>query len=164
MIDLQESIRRLAVQAEAMDALARALPDEALAWSPSPDDWSLRDLAGHLLNEERGDFRRHLKTMFGEPGQPGAPAVVEDGRQALADFMAERRASLAWLASLTTPDWEATIELHFGAGERLTLSAGDMLVSWVEHDVLHLRQMVELLHAWNVHQAPPYALEYAGGW
>jgi hypothetical protein len=39
-----------------------------------------------------------------------------------------------------------------------------MLVSWVEHDVLHLRQMVELLHAWNVHQAPPYALEYAGGW
>jgi hypothetical protein len=37
--------------------------------------------------------------MFGEPGQPGAPAVVEDGRQALADFMPS--AAPRW------PGWQA---------------------------------------------------------
>ena len=46
----------------------------------------------------------------------------------------------------------------------MTLSAGDMLVSWVEHDILHLRQMVELMHGWNVKRASPYSVQYAGGW
>jgi hypothetical protein len=164
MIDLQECIRRLSVQAEAIAALVRAFPDEALAWSPGPDVWSPRDVAGHLLNEERGDFRRHLKEMFGEPAGPSGPVALEDGRQALAEFMAERRASIAWLSALAAPDWAVSVELHFGSGESLTFSAGDMLVSWVEHDVLHLRQMVELLHAWNGRQAAPYALRYAGDW
>ena len=84
--------------------------------------------------------------------------------------MAERGASTAWLATLqapdrAAPDWDTTIQLRFGPSEETaTFSAGDMLVSWVEHDVLHLRQLVELLHAWNERQAAPYSVDYAGGW
>ena len=46
----------------------------------------------------------------------------------------------------------------------MTISTGDMLVSWVEHDILHLRQIVELMHACNVQWASPYSVMYAGGW
>jgi hypothetical protein len=39
-----------------------------------------------------------------------------------------------------------------------------MLVSWVEHDILHLRQLGELMHGWNEQQTAPYSVQYAGGW
>jgi hypothetical protein len=46
----------------------------------------------------------------------------------------------------------------------LVLSAGDVLVSWVAHDFLHIRQLNEVLYAWNEKQASPYSVQYAGGW
>jgi hypothetical protein len=77
----------------------------------------------------------------------------------------EREASLAWLKALDAPDWDYKAHASFGPNhETITLSAGDVLLSWVEHDYLHLRQMIELLHARNVKQAAPYSLNYAGGW
>ena len=90
---------------------------------------------------------------------------VESCRQALEGFLIEREASIKWLRALKSPDWDVTSQWPFGpAGDVTTFSAGDVLLSWVEHDVLHLRQMIELLHAWNEKQAPPYSLQYAGGW
>jgi hypothetical protein len=44
------------------------------------------------------------------------------------------------------------------------LSAGDMLMSWVAHDLLHLRQLVELHYAYHKQQAQPYDIGYAGDW
>jgi hypothetical protein len=44
------------------------------------------------------------------------------------------------------------------------MSAGDLLASWVAHDVLHMRQLVELQRAYVVHLAEPYNTEYAGPW
>ena len=44
------------------------------------------------------------------------------------------------------------------------LSAGDMLTSWAAHDLLHLRQLVELRFAYLARQARPYSLDYAGEW
>ncbi|MFH1085349.1 MAG: DinB family protein [Chloroflexota bacterium] len=164
MLNLQDSIRQLASNAEAIRALAQTFSDEQAQWKPSPDIWALKEVMRHLYNEERGDFRWHLKTMRGESPPPRQHVAVEDSRQALAGFLAERETSLAWLAALEAPDWEVTTELRFGPSETITLSAGDMLVSWVEHDILHLRQMVELMHAWNEQQAAPYSVRYAGGW
>ena len=164
MIHLQDAIRQLTANAEAIRALVQTFSAEQAPWKPDPDTWSLKDVLEHLYNEERIDFRRHLKGMFGESLPPREYIHVEDSRQALTDFMAEREASIAWLAALDSPDWEATTELRFGPSETLTLSAGDMLVSWVEHDILHMRQLVELMHGWNEKQATPYSVRYAGEW
>jgi hypothetical protein len=164
MIHLQEAIRQLAANAEAIRALVQTFSAEQAPWKPDPDTWSLKEVMEHLYNEERGDFRRYLKGMFGEPLPPREHIRVEDSVQALANFLAEREASIAWLAALDSPDWEATTQLRFGPSETLTLSAGDMLVSWLEHDILHMRQLVELMHAWNERQADPYSVQYAGGW
>ena len=39
-----------------------------------------------------------------------------------------------------------------------------MLVAWLAHDLLHLRQLVELQRAWDERQFASYFLEYAGDW
>jgi uncharacterized damage-inducible protein DinB len=164
MIHLQDAIRQLTANAEAIRALVQTFSVEQAQWKPDPDTWALKDVMEHLYNEERIDFRRHLKGMFGEPLPPREYVHVEDSQQALAGLMAEREASIAWLSTLDSPDWEVTTDLRFGPSKTITLSAGDMLVSWVEHDILHMRQLVELMHGWNERQASPYSVRYAGGW
>ncbi len=164
MIDLPETIRQLDSQGEAIRALAQTFTEEQAGWKPDADTWSLKEVMEHLYNEERLDFRRHLKGMFGEPKPPAQRIEVESARQGLEGFMAERQASLAYLAALREPDWGVRKEFRFGPSETMTLSTGDMLVSWVEHDILHLRQIVELMHACNAREASADAVTYAGGW
>jgi uncharacterized damage-inducible protein DinB len=164
MIDLPEIIRQLASQGEAIRVLAQVFTEEQAAWKPDADTWSLKDVMQHMYNEERLDFRRHLKGMFGEPQPPDQRLAVETARQGLEGLLAERQASIAWLSALRSPDWDITKELRFGPNDTLTISAGEMLLSWVEHDILHLRQIVELMHACNERQASPNSVMYAGGW
>lgn len=164
MIDLLEAIRQLTANAEAIRALAQAFPVEQAHWKPSPDTWAMKDVLEHLYNEERLDFRRHLKKMWGDPPPPMEHISLADSRQALDAFLAERKDSIAWLSTLEAPDWDVTKQIHFGPSKVMTISTGDLLVSWVEHDILHLRQMVELMHAWNEQQASPYSVWYAGEW
>ena len=58
----------------------------------------------------------------------------------LQNFLNERQNSLAWLAGLGSPNLEQ-YETHPVAGK---FHAGDMLAAWVAHDLLHLRQLIEL--------------------
>jgi hypothetical protein len=39
-----------------------------------------------------------------------------------------------------------------------------MVASWVAHDVLHMRQLVELTWAWTTRLVAPYKVNYAGTW
>ncbi|NLG51790.1 MAG: DinB family protein [Chloroflexi bacterium] len=164
MINLDEVIRQLTNNAEAIRALAQTISDEQATWKPDPESWSMQEVMEHLYNEERTDFKLRLKWFFGEPSQRPEYLSVESIRQALDGFLAERQASIAWLSALDAPDWNVTTLLRFGPDEAITMSAGDMLLSWVEHDILHMRQLVELRHGWNARQASPHSLRYAGEW
>jgi hypothetical protein len=171
MINIDEIVRMMSGTAEAMHSLVGSISDEHARWKPGPDTWSMMQVMEHVYNEERIDFRKILKRMLNEPFQPSGEspqeeyAPVASCRQALAGFMVEREESILWLRGLHAPDWEVTSQWPFGP-ERVmtTFSAGDVLLSWVEHDLLHLRQVIELLHAWNEKQASPCSLQYAGGW
>ena len=44
------------------------------------------------------------------------------------------------------------------------MTAGQMLLSWLAHDMLHLRQMAELHHRYIEAAAAPESVDYAGGW
>lgn len=164
MINLQETIHQLAANAEAIRALAQTFSDEQARWKPDQENWSVQEVLTHLYNEERMDFRLRLKWFCGESSQQPGYISVESSRQALEGFLAERQASIAWLSAFEPPDWNMTTLLHFGPDETITISAEDMLLSWVEHDILHMRQLVELMHGCNVQQASPYSVKYAGGW
>ena len=171
MINTEEIIRQLTGNAEAVRALVQTISDEQAQWKPDPESWSMKEVMEHVYNEERIDFRKHLREMLSDPPQPWGEwrheehiSTVSCG-QALEGFLVEREASIAWLTALESPDWDAASQAPFGpAGDILVLSAGDVLVAWVAHDFLHIRQMNELLYAWNEKQAAPYSVQYAGGW
>ncbi len=61
--------------------------------------------------------------------------------------------------TLDQPDWDAVAEMRWGK-----LTAGDMLASWLAHDLLHLRQCIELRYQLTSKAVQPYRVEYAGEW
>ena len=73
--------------------------------------------------------------------------------------MAERSTSLDWLKGLESANWATSHKASFG-----TIAAGDLLASWVAHDNLAIRQLVELRRARLERMAHPYSLDYAGPW
>jgi hypothetical protein len=170
MISISEIIRQLSANAEGIRALLESVPDEQARWKPDPETWSLKETMEHVSNEERIDFRRHLRELLHDPAQtwgssePKEYLAAASCSQALESFLAERKDSIAWLRSLKSPDWSLTQQIRFGPEEVMTISAGDVLVSWVAHDHLHFRQLNELLFAWNEQQAAPHSVRYAGGW
>ena len=109
--------------------------------------------------------------MLHRPGEPW-PAIDPEGwpisrryqegdlPTALARFVAARAASLAWLESLPSPDW--TTESTHPRG--FTLRAGDLLTSWLAHDIIHIRQIDRLHRAWLVEVLSDFSTEYAGPW
>ncbi len=164
-------IAALEANAPTIAALVRALPPEQARWRPTPADWSVLEVINHLADEEREDFRLRLDTALHRPGTtvppndsadwPAARAYNErDPAESLARFLDERRRSLAWLRALTAPDWSNAIP-RFSGG---VLRAGDLLAAWAVHDVLHLRQLVELQYHFLAAQAQPFGVGFAGEW
>lgn len=169
-VDLEAVRARLAGNARAIAALAEGVGPEQAAWKPDPAAWSLVETVAHLADEERLDFRARLELCLRDPSLPW-PAIDPAGwvaeraynrrplAEALADFQAERARSLAWLAGLVAPDWRLT-----AVRPVRSLSAGDLLHSWLAHDLLHLRQLLELQRAWLLRQAEDFDTGYAGDW
>ena len=170
LLDIPTARTRLAANARAIAALVEAVSPEQAAWKPSPADWSMLETLCHLADEERLDFRARLELCLRDPALPWPPIdpagwVTEraynrrEPAAALADFQAERAQSLAWLAGLAAPDWRRTAVRPIRS-----LSAGDLMASWLAHDLLHLRQLVELQRAWLAREADPFDIGYAGDW
>jgi hypothetical protein len=169
-MDLDYLISQMADSAQRIRVLAEGVSDEQARWRPDPDSWSILEVVNHLLDEEREDFRVMLDLALHRPDKPRpriAPGawVTERGYnqrdlgESLQGFLAARQESLAWLKELSSPDWEAVYEAPFGP-----IRAGDIFASWVAHDVLHMRQLVELHWAYTTHQLQPYKVDYAGQW
>jgi hypothetical protein len=150
--------------------LVEGTPQAEAEARPEADAWSMLEVVCHLYDEEREDFRQRLDYTLHKPGEKWPPIDPggwvtsreyneRDLKDALAGFLAERERSLAWLNSLKNPDWEASHEMPFGV-----MKAGDLLASWVAHDNLHTRQLVELRRSRLVRLSQPYDVRYAGDW
>ena len=169
-MDIELFANQMANQAGIIHSLTLGISDEQSRWKPDPQTWSLLEVINHLYDEERLDFRVRLDIILHHPAQPWPPInprgwVTErlynqrDLAQSLDDFLQERRISLAWLRGLESPDWQASVASLFG-----NFSAGDIFAAWVAHDLLHLRQLVELHWAYTLQAAQPYQVNYAGDW
>lgn len=160
----------LGQNADRISLLVEGISLEQARWKPDPESWSILEVVNHLLDEEREDFRVRLDIILHRPDEPWPPIDPQgwvhsrnyNGRDldsSLHDFLAERRASLNWLQTLESPDWDAGYETSFG-----TMRAGDMFAAWVTHDQLHMRQLVELQRAFTLRLVEPYDGRYAGPW
>jgi hypothetical protein len=169
-MDIHSANQQLKQQGQAILALAGELTLEQARWKPDADSWSVLEVMNHLVDEEVLDFRRHLDHILHTPTEPW-PEIDPQGwvtskhynerqlDETLIAFEAEREKSLAWLQTLTDPDWDSAVPMPWGH-----LNAGDMLAAWLAHDLLHLRQLIELRYALTSEESKPYRVEYAGEW
>ena len=168
---LDEMITQMTLQAERIRTLVNGVGDEQARWKPDAESWSILEVVNHLYDEEREDFRVRLDYMLHRPGEDAPPIdpqgwVTEraynqrDLAQSLSNFLAERQRSLDWLRGLGAPNLAAEVVMPWGA----VYHPGDMAAAWVSHDLLHLRQLVELHWAWTQRAVAPFAGDYAGEW
>jgi hypothetical protein len=162
--------RLLALNRDRVASLARGVLEDQARWKPNPESWSILEVVSHLADEEEFDFPVRLRIILEKTEKPW-PEIdpegwvtermynKEDLYSVLNRYMNLRNQSLEWLDTLENPDWGSSVAAPFGE-----ICAGDILVSWVTHDLLHLRQLVELQRYYLEEQARPFSLEYAGQW
>ena len=169
-LEFETLYQDLAHGAEIIRALVLGVTQVEAQVKSTPESWSILEVICHLADEEREDFRQRVDLSLNRPGEewppihPGAWVIERkynerDLEQSLNDFLAERATSLAFLKGLESADWNASTVTPYG--ER---KAGDLLTSWVAHDNLHMRQLVELRRVRLERLAAPYDIGYAGEW
>jgi hypothetical protein len=169
-MNLDYVIKRMGANAGIFESLARGISAEQARWKPAPDKWSMLEVVNHLHDEEREDFRQRLELVLTDPTLIWPPIAPQEwvrtraygGRdlnESLDNFLRERQKSLAWLGSLKSPNLESRHEREAGS-----LSAGDLLASWLAHDFLHIRQLTRLQWQYLTAMAIPFETDYAGPW
>jgi len=162
---------RLAASAHAIEALVATVEPDLARFRPAPGKWSILEILGHLVDEERLDFRARIESTLARPDDAW-PAidperwVREQDFNAhtidalLTSFLTERRRSLAWLAGLHGADW-GLAHRHPTLGD---FTAASLLCAWAAHDVLHIRQIGGVLYAHLSLATTPSRVDYAGAW
>jgi len=162
--------RQLALNRDRVAALARGISEDLTYWKPNEESWSILEVIYHLADEEEFDFPVRLQMIL-EKSEKAWPEIDPEGWvternyneadlfETLNRYVDLRNVALVWLDSLENPDWDIVYQAPFGE-----ITAGDMFVSWVTHDLMHLRQLIELQRFYLVEQAKPYRLDYAGDW
>ena len=129
------------------DEVARVLDGRAdLATRPAPDEWSIAELVGHLI-ETDGVFRSRVTTVLDSDGVPvldsRRPWTLHEGKgyehmsgdALLTAFRATRAETIALVEGLTDTDWIRKGTVRGTANSVLDLG------SWLaNHDVGHLAQ------------------------
>lgn len=149
----------------------RKLADEDASWKPPSQNWSILEIVCHLIDEEREDFRKRIELTLDNPQKmwpsinPELWAVDRSYNQRnfqemLNELESERATSVKWLKGLDQPNWYETYEHpHLGP-----IRAGDLVVSWVAHDQLHVRQIAKRKHEMINRDAGSFSSSYAGDW
>ena len=151
-------------------ALLAGITQEEARIKPKADTWSILETLCHLHDEERLDFRARLDAILTMPAESWEPidpeGWVSSRRYNLQDFddakerfFTERSKSLDWLRGLENAEWGASHTSSLGP-----ITAGDMFASWVAHDNLAIRQLVELRRARLERITRPHSIDYAGPW
>jgi len=165
-----ELYQELVNSTEIIRALIANISQEDAQLKPSPESWSILEVVCHLYDEEREDFREHLDFILHRQNeewhQIDPQSWVTDRKYNEKNFLEkqmmffeERRKSLDWLIDQSSVDWDTTYTSEYGS-----VPAGEMFASWIAHDNLHIRQLVELKRFLIEKMTQPYAIGYAGDW
>lgn len=170
-LDVAPLVASLRRNADVIAAMVADLPAEQARWKPAPDQWSVLEVVTHLADEEVEDFRARVDSTLHRPGETWSPIdpqgwAVErrynegSPAAALERFRRARTESIEWLAGLTDADWTCSYE-HPKLGP---IRAGDLLISWVAHDHIHIRQLNRIQRELVVSRASGFSPGYAGRW
>ena len=162
--------QELVYSTEMIRALLNGISQQYAQVKPDQETWSILEVVCHLYDVEREDFREHLDFILNRQDETwrdtdpqswvaGRNHNGQDLEDMKAKFFEERKKSFAWLKQRNRMDPEIQYTSQWGE-----MSAGEMFASWVAHDNLHVRQLVELRRLGIERITKPYAIEYAGDW
>ncbi len=136
----------------ALVRLTAGVPDARLDYRSAPEEWTVREILAHLVDDEMYVMRTRLERIMKEDRPSLAPhdeqawyASRNTSRDALAellaDFATQRAASLGIIDMLRASDWAREgYQPEYGI-----FTAEGWLARWVEHDTVHLRQIERTL-------------------
>ena len=143
-----EHIATLRDTPDRLTRLTTGLPDSALDHRSQPDDWTIREILAHLVDDEMFVMRTRLERIVKEDHPALAPhdekhwyATRNTSRdqlaELLADFATQRAASLSIITFLTDDDWTRQgFQPEYGH-----FSAEEWLGHWAAHDLTHIEQI-----------------------
>jgi len=129
------------------------LPDEWVYEDRNEDDWSPYDVVGHLVHGERTDWIERAEIILFEEGsktfKPFNRFAQFEGskgmslQELLAEFEALRKQNLVVLRgfNLSPSDYELQ-GIHPELG---MITLGQLLATWVAHDLNHIGQIAEFM-------------------
>jgi len=161
-------INRLQKNIEIFKSLIIEMSEDQHRWKPQHKKWSILEIVHHLLDEEKEDFRLRIEYTLEDPSKEWEPInppqwvidrkyIDQDFNDISNKFFAKRKKSIDWLKELKSPDWGKTY-VHPKIGQ---ISAGDLLSSWVAHDFLHIRQIINMNLEYYKYKSLPYNTKYA---
>ena len=161
-------ISRLSHNGDVLKAQLESKSREEYTFKPTPDKWCMLEVLCHLVDEEREDFRTRVEYVLRDPNEqlpmfdptkwPASRNYMGQEYVAkLAEFLDERAKSVAWMESLTNPQWSNAFQ-HPKLGP---LSAEFFLANWLAHDFIHIRQLNRLAFEY-LQQQSGTDLSYAG--
>lgn len=146
-LKLQEMISLLQSTPVVLRNLLNVLPNGATAWHPSVGKWCIKEVIGHLLEEDKRDFVGRIRAMLeqDEPrltvtDQEEVARMRHDCDKNLDDLLNEfstvRDSSVAIVSVLKES------ELHRGGVHPKIghLQITNLLHEWVYHDLNHISQ------------------------
>jgi len=124
-------------------AEVEALPKAVHVWHPEPDEWSINEVIGHLIEAERRGFAGRIKILLAskDPQLEGWDQTEvargrRDGRM--------RAESVKIVRGLKPGDLTRGGQ-HPKVG---WLRVEDLLQEWVHHDRNHIKQILSNVQAW----------------
>jgi uncharacterized damage-inducible protein DinB len=151
--DLESAQGILSRTPATLATLVRDLPEGWTRQNEGPDTWTVVDVVGHLIHGERTDWiprarliLEHGATRTFEPFDRFAQLQASQGRslnQLLDEFSALRAGNLAALAEMRLgPEQLALQGRHPELG---LVTLGQLLSTWVAHDLDHLVQVARVM-------------------
>ena len=136
-----------------LDALLRGLPEGLIAAHEGGETWSPFDVMGHLIHGERTDWMPRAKILLEhgnarafDPFDRFAQFAASEGRtldDLLDEFASLRQRNLRDLQALgLTP---ADLERRGRHPELGAVTLGQLLATWVAHDLDHVVQVSRVL-------------------
>jgi hypothetical protein len=150
---IEEGVAILARTPATLDALLRGLPDGWIAAHEGGETWSPFDVIGHLIHGERTDWMPRVRmilergdTQAFETFDRFAQFAASQGRtlESLLDELAAlRKENLRELEALHLT--EADLERRGQHPALGVVTLGQLLATWVAHDLDHVMQVARVL-------------------
>ncbi len=143
---------------------------EICTWKPTKDNWCILEVLCHLHDKEKEDFKLRTKWILDKPEEipPSFDSekwaiekkyIEQNYKEILKVFINERVDSIMWLKSLGNVNWQNS----YTDPKLGKVSARAVLVNWLAHDYLHMRQIIKLKYDY-IKDLTGEEFKFAGSW